>query len=135
MIATIGVEGLEIRCIVGVLPHEREAEQTLFVDVEIDRSIAAAVASEDVADTVDYVAIADDVTTLAVEEPRQLPFYFVLARCWVLHLGSSMAVLRALSAVLGVLSLPLVFLLCRELYDRSLEGWAGNHRYRSAGET
>ena len=72
MIATIGVEGLEIRCIVGVLPHEREAEQTLLVDVEIDRSIAAAVASEDVADTVDYVAIADDVTSLAVEGRFQL---------------------------------------------------------------
>lgn len=67
MKATIGVEGLEITCIIGVLPHERTAEQTLRVDVEIDRSIEVAARDDDVAETVDYVAIADVVTELAVE--------------------------------------------------------------------
>lgn len=60
---------------------------------------------------------------LAKDDPRQVPLYFVLAREWVMTLGSSTTVLRAFSAVLGILSLPLVFLLCRELFSRSLEAW------------
>jgi uncharacterized membrane protein len=37
--------------------------------------------------------------------------------------GPSVVVLRAFSALFGVLCLPLVFLLARELFGRSLEGW------------
>ncbi len=63
------------------------------------------------------------VRMLASEDPRQTFLYFVLARAWVKTFGSSVAVLRAFSAVLGIISLPLVFLLGRELFGRSLEGW------------
>jgi uncharacterized membrane protein len=63
------------------------------------------------------------IRTLVWEDPRQTPLYFVLARAWVMTFGSSAAILRAFSAVLSILSLPLVFLLCRELFGRSLEGW------------
>ncbi len=66
------------------------------------------------------------VTTMRVlvwEDPRQVPLYFVLARAWVKILGPSTTILRAFSAVLSIISLPLVFLLGRELFRRSLEGW------------
>jgi len=63
------------------------------------------------------------IRTLVWEDPRQTLLYFVLARTWVMTFGSSVAVLRAFSAVLGLISLPLVFLLGRELFGRSLEGW------------
>ncbi len=66
---------------------------------------------------------ADTVRVLAREDPRQVMLYFVLARAWVKAFGSSTEVLRAFSAVLGILALPLVFLLARELFGRSLEGW------------
>jgi uncharacterized membrane protein len=66
------------------------------------------------------------VTTMRVlvwEDPRQVPLYFVLARAWVKILGPSTTILRAFSAALSIISLPLVFLLGRELFRRSLEGW------------
>ena len=72
MIGTIMVEGLEISCIVGIHPHEREEEQALYVDVEIDRDFASATKSEKVDDTVDYVALASKLTELAVKNQYQL---------------------------------------------------------------
>ena len=53
---------LRVTCIVGVLPHEREREQDIFITVELDHDFAAAAASEDVAATVDYAALADDLS-------------------------------------------------------------------------
>ena len=72
MIGTIAVEHLEIECIVGILPDERVTPQTLFVDIELDYDFAAAAASEHVDDTVDYVALAQTVTSLAVDRQYQL---------------------------------------------------------------
>ena len=66
------------------------------------------------------------VTTMRVlvwEDPRQTPLYFVLARAWVKIFGSSTTILRAFSAVLSIITLPLAFLLGRELFWRSMEGW------------
>jgi uncharacterized membrane protein len=60
---------------------------------------------------------------LAWEEPRQTPLYFVLARFWVNIFGSSTTTLRAFSVVLSIISLPLAFLLARELFGRVLEAW------------
>ncbi|MCB1282228.1 MAG: dihydroneopterin aldolase, partial [Salinibacterium sp.] len=42
MIGTISVEGLEIECIIGIHPEERDKPQVLLVDVELDRDFAAA---------------------------------------------------------------------------------------------
>jgi uncharacterized membrane protein len=67
--------------------------------------------------------IVDVIRLRAIEEPRQAPLYFVLARAWVLAFGHSIAVLRSFSAVLSVLGLLLVFALCHELFERSTEGW------------
>lgn len=67
--------------------------------------------------------VIDTLRVLAKEDPRQVPLYFVLARAWVITFGSSIEILRSFSAVLGVISLPLVFFLSRELFDRRLEAW------------
>ena len=72
MIGTIGLEGLKIRCIVGIHPHERVDEQELFVDIAVEADFAAAAASEHVHDTIDYSLIAEELTTLAVERKYQL---------------------------------------------------------------
>jgi uncharacterized membrane protein len=68
-------------------------------------------------------SVVDTIYVLVWEDPRQTPLYFVLARAWVKMLGSSEAILRGFSAFLGILGLPLAFLLSRELFGRSLEGW------------
>lgn len=67
--------------------------------------------------------VLDTLRVLAKDDPRQVPLYFVLARAWVITFGSSVEILRSFSAVLGVISLPLVFLLSRELFGRRLEAW------------
>lgn len=72
MIGTILLEGLEIECIVGIYPFEREKEQVLMVDLEIDRDFAAAAASDAVEDTVDYVALAALLTELAQRRKYKL---------------------------------------------------------------
>jgi len=72
VIGTVGLKDLHIECIVGIYPHERTGEQSLFLDVEVDRDFAAAVASEHVSDTADYDHIAAALTGLARGRQYQL---------------------------------------------------------------
>lgn len=67
MSATISITGLEIECVIGVLPAEREAPQRIVADLEFDRGVDAAVHSDSVADTADYVEVAAAVIRLAVD--------------------------------------------------------------------
>lgn len=72
MIGTIGLEGLTIRCIVGIHPHERKEEQDLLVDVSVDTDFSAAASHDTVEHTLDYDLIAAELTRLATERQYQL---------------------------------------------------------------
>ena len=72
MIGTIGLKNLHIDCIVGIYPHERTAEQPLFVDVEVDHQFDRAAQSETVSETVDYDHLAAFLTELATDKRYQL---------------------------------------------------------------
>lgn len=63
------------------------------------------------------------ISSLAVEFPEHPPLYFVLARLWAQLFGDSASSLRALSAVFGVLALPCVFWLSRELFGSERAAW------------
>jgi dihydroneopterin aldolase len=65
MIGTTGLQGLQVECIVGIHPHERESPQTVIVDVDLDYDFAAAAASDAVGDAVDYDGVAREITELA----------------------------------------------------------------------
>ena len=52
------LKGIEVKCIIGDLPEEREREQTLLVDAELELDLAAAAASDRLADSVDYATLA-----------------------------------------------------------------------------
>lgn len=58
MLGTLGFEKYRIRCIIGNDPHEREAEQDIFVDVTVAVDIAVAAKSDAIEDAVDYVHLA-----------------------------------------------------------------------------
>jgi len=62
------LNGLEVACIIGDLAWERTREQTLLVDLslEMDDTVAA---TDDLAATVDYVALAEAVRQ-ALREAR-----------------------------------------------------------------
>lgn len=53
----IELRGLRVLARVGVLPIEREQDQPLEVDLDLAVDLAAAGASDDLADTVDYGAV------------------------------------------------------------------------------
>lgn len=61
---TIRIEGLELRCIVGVRSYERRREQPLRVDVRLGLDLSSAGRSGYIHDTADYAVVADEVTAL-----------------------------------------------------------------------
>ena len=59
--------------------------------------------------------LSDTATSLAAEDVHP-PLFFWLLRLWVSLFGNSVAALRSLAAVFGVLMFPAVWWLCRELF-------------------
>ena len=53
--------GLEVACVIGDRPEERLREQRVVVDVALFLDLAPAAASDALADTVDYAALAETV--------------------------------------------------------------------------
>ncbi len=60
----IEIRGLPVACVVGAYPHERDAPQGLVVDLAMEVSIDEAAQKESVALTVDYAAVAAQLTFL-----------------------------------------------------------------------
>ena len=58
-----------------------------------------------------------------IEHPEHPPLYYLLSRAWQELFGSSIAAVRSLSAVFSLLLFPVVFWLCRELFDTSEVGF------------
>jgi len=54
----ISVRDLAVAAVIGVHPWEREIEQTLVVSVDMAADVARAAASDDLADALDYSAVA-----------------------------------------------------------------------------
>jgi len=67
---SIFIEKLEVDAIIGIHPWERRVRQTLEVDVEMAADAAAA--GEDIANTVDYRAVAERIAEFIREGRFQL---------------------------------------------------------------
>jgi FolB domain-containing protein len=63
---------LRLRCIIGTLPAERLAPQEVLATVVLRCDLAAAGASDDLADTIDYATLHDRIVTLAEGSSFQL---------------------------------------------------------------
>jgi dihydroneopterin aldolase len=61
----IELRGLRVDALVGVLPQELEVPQPIEVDADVHVDIAAAAASDQLADAVDYGALCDAVVQRA----------------------------------------------------------------------
>lgn len=68
----IEIRGLRVVCRVGVPEDERAVPQPLEIDLELQVDLAAAAASDDVADTVDYGAVTLAVAEAVCREPHAL---------------------------------------------------------------
>ncbi len=69
--------------------------------------------------------IGDTVKILTKEDSKHVPLYFIILRLWVDCFGNSIAVIRSLSAVIGLLAIPCMYWLCLELFDSLLAGSIG----------
>lgn len=58
MADVLELEDLAVDCVIGDLPEERVREQRLTLNVALEIDLARAAASDDLADTVDYAALA-----------------------------------------------------------------------------
>ncbi|NEQ49083.1 MAG: hypothetical protein F6K11_02975 [Leptolyngbya sp. SIO3F4] len=65
----------------------------------------------------------DVVKSLAVEDPKHPPLYFVMTRLWTQVFGDSVAVIRSFSAFISLLILPSIYWLCLELFGASSLAW------------
>lgn len=56
--AIIHVHALRVSCIVGILPHEREVEQTLEIDIDARCDVERAAATDAIEHALDYTRLA-----------------------------------------------------------------------------
>lgn len=68
----IELRGLKVRGNHGVFDHERADGQDFFIDVVLWLDLQAAAESDDLRDTVDYGALAQQVADIVGGEPRNL---------------------------------------------------------------
>lgn len=57
--AIISIESLSVDAVIGVRPWERKISQTVLIDLDMEADIRQAATSDDIADTIDYQAVAD----------------------------------------------------------------------------
>ena len=67
---TIGFNGLEIDCIIGIYPEERKVFQKLIIDVEVTLDLD--LKNDDIKSTIDYEKMADICRDLAKKGKKKL---------------------------------------------------------------
>jgi 7,8-dihydroneopterin aldolase/epimerase/oxygenase len=60
----VSVRDLGVAAVIGVHPWEREIEQTLVVSVDMAADVRKAAASDDLADALDYSAVAETIAAV-----------------------------------------------------------------------
>ena len=72
---------LLVHCIIGILPDERDRAQRLLLNVAMEVDMAAAAASDNIADTVNYAAVAQLLSGLAEQGRYHLVEAYLAAAC------------------------------------------------------
>jgi 7,8-dihydroneopterin aldolase/epimerase/oxygenase len=72
MADTVSIRDLRVSTVIGVYDWERETEQALVFAVDMAADVAKAAANDDLADTLDYSAVARTVKTVVTEGKFQL---------------------------------------------------------------
>lgn len=72
MKGVLGFENHRIRCIIGIGEEERKQEQDLFVDLRVSADMLKCASSDELEDTIDYMALANLCTSLAQKNRYQL---------------------------------------------------------------
>ena len=68
----VSIRDLRVSTVIGIYDWDREIEQTLVFGVDMAADVAAAAAHDDIADALDYSAVAGAVRTVVTEGKFQL---------------------------------------------------------------
>ena len=63
----VSVRDLSVRAVIGVHPWEREIEQTLVFNVDMEADVRRAAATDALADALDYSAVAETIAAVVRE--------------------------------------------------------------------
>ena len=63
----VSIRDLSVAAVIGVHPWEREIEQTLVFSVDMEAAVSRAAATDDLADALDYSAVAEVIATVVRE--------------------------------------------------------------------
>jgi dihydroneopterin aldolase len=69
---TVSIIKLNVSAVIGVLDWERKTEQTLTFHIDMASDVRQAAASDNIADALDYSAVAETVTKVVQEGKFQL---------------------------------------------------------------
>jgi 7,8-dihydroneopterin aldolase/epimerase/oxygenase len=69
---TVSIRELRVSAVIGVYDWEREMEQALIFSVAMAADVAKAAAKDDIADALDYSAVAQTVRSVVIEGRFQL---------------------------------------------------------------
>jgi dihydroneopterin aldolase len=69
---TVSIRDLRVATVIGVYDWEREVEQALVFAVDMAADVAKAAAHDDLADALDYSAVAQTVKSVVIEGKFQL---------------------------------------------------------------
>ena len=64
---TVSIRDLRVSAVIGVYDWERETEQDLTFSVELPADVARAASHDDIAETLDYSAVAQTVKAVVIE--------------------------------------------------------------------
>ncbi|MGB7441095.1 MAG: glycosyltransferase family 39 protein [Coleofasciculaceae cyanobacterium] len=64
-----------------------------------------------------------DTIKVLMTRPEHPPLYYLMARFWMQWFGDSVAVIRSLSALIGLMAFPCLYWLCLELFESPQVGW------------
>ncbi len=63
----IYINDLELECIIGTKPEERESKQKVILNLSLECDLSKAGQSDDLADTVNYKELVDNISSLVEE--------------------------------------------------------------------
>ena len=69
---TVSIRDLSVAAVIGAYDWEREVEQTLVFNVDMATDVALAAASDQLADAVNYAAVAETIATVVRDGRFQL---------------------------------------------------------------
>jgi dihydroneopterin aldolase len=76
---TIGFADHKINCIIGMLPEERTKDQEIAVDLKVKTPFKNCISTDELKDTIDYVALANLCTEIAQQGKYKLIESFAYA--------------------------------------------------------